>query len=55
MSDEVGAIWIPNRYHWQGRFGLKAKYIIVHGTAGGSSAQGVASWIDRVNASPEEQ
>lgn len=40
-------VWRPNPHFWKSRFGLHPKWIIVHGTAGGNSAQNVAGWLER--------
>jgi N-acetyl-anhydromuramyl-L-alanine amidase AmpD len=46
MSSDYGpAIWIPSPFYWQGHAGFAVRWIIIHGTAGGSSAQGVAEWF----------
>lgn len=42
-----GLTWRPNPHFWPGRFGLHPKWIILHGTAGGSDAQNVAGWLER--------
>src|SRR5271166_5988838 len=42
-----GAIWTPSGHFWSGRNGQKASWIIIHGTAGGSSAQQVAGWFQQ--------
>jgi N-acetyl-anhydromuramyl-L-alanine amidase AmpD len=43
MSDFPGATWLPNNNFFSGRNGNKPSFIIIHGTAGGISAQGIAS------------
>jgi N-acetyl-anhydromuramyl-L-alanine amidase AmpD len=46
MSSDYGpAQWIPSPFYWPGRAGHAVRWIILHGTAGGSSAQGVAAWF----------
>ena len=48
MSADYGpAIWLPSpgRY-WHGRNGDKPRYIILHGTAGGTSAQAIGNWLN---------
>jgi N-acetylmuramoyl-L-alanine amidase len=45
MVDYAGAIWIPSPHFFNNRYGHTPQYIILHGTAGGSSAQGVAEWF----------
>lgn len=44
-----GAEWIGSPHYWNGRNGQRAAWIIVHGTAGGSSAQEVAGWFQSNN------
>lgn len=39
------AIWIPAAHHWNGREGQMPHYIIIHGTAGGSSAQAIGNYF----------
>lgn len=43
-------IWIPSPNMWQGRNGHSPKWIVLHGTAGGSSAQNVAAWFQNPQA-----
>src|SRR5436853_652137 len=43
--DEPGAIWMPNSNAWTGRDGHTARYVIVHGTAGGTSAVAIATYF----------
>ena len=43
MTDYPGAIWIPNNNYFPDTG--KKSFIILHGTAGGSSAQGIASFF----------
>jgi N-acetyl-anhydromuramyl-L-alanine amidase AmpD len=50
MVDEVGAEWIPSPNCWTGRYGHTPRWIILHGTAGGSSAQAIANWFAQSNA-----
>ncbi len=38
-------LWIPAAHHWTGREGQKARYIILHGTAGFTRAQDVAHYF----------
>jgi N-acetyl-anhydromuramyl-L-alanine amidase AmpD len=45
MPDENGAIWMPNNNFFPNRDGCKPSYIVLHGTAGGTSAQGIASYF----------
>lgn len=46
MSADYGpAQWMPTSHYWQGRGGHAPKWIIIHGTAGGSTAQGIAQWF----------
>lgn len=41
---EPGAIWIPSP-HKGSRGGYSAKWLIIHGTAGGSSAEAIGEWF----------
>lgn len=41
---EPGAIWIPSP-HFGTRGSYTAKWLIVHGTAGGSSAEAIGEWF----------
>lgn len=45
LPNEDGAIVIQNSNCFPGRNGLKPKYIILHGTAGGTSAQAIANYF----------
>jgi N-acetyl-anhydromuramyl-L-alanine amidase AmpD len=45
MPDEPNALWIPSPNHWSGRQGNTPQYVILHGTAGGSSAEAIANWF----------
>ncbi len=45
LPNENGAIVIPNSNCFPGRNGLKPRYIILHGTAGGTSAQAIANYF----------
>lgn len=45
MTDYVGALWIPNNNFFPNRDGYKPSYIVLHGTAGGSSAQAIAEYF----------
>lgn len=44
MIDEH-AQFIASPFYWQGRDGLSPRWVILHGTAGGTSAQGIAGWF----------
>jgi N-acetyl-anhydromuramyl-L-alanine amidase AmpD len=44
-ANETGVIWIPNNNFFANRDGLKPSYVIVHGTAGGISAQNIANYF----------
>jgi N-acetyl-anhydromuramyl-L-alanine amidase AmpD len=46
----IDTIWMPSPFRWTGRQGHKPRYVIIHGTAGGSSAEGVASWFQNAQA-----
>ena len=43
--DEPGAIWIPNNNYFPGRKGYAPRYVIIHGTAGFTSAEEVAHFF----------
>lgn len=43
IPDESGALVIPNNNFFANRGGLKPRYVILHGTAGGSTAQQIAA------------
>jgi N-acetyl-anhydromuramyl-L-alanine amidase AmpD len=45
MLDENEAIWIPNNNYFPGRSGHKPRWIIIHGTAGFTSAEEVAHFF----------
>ncbi len=45
MPDEIGALWIPNKNYFPARKGYLPRYVIIHGTAGFSSAEEVASFF----------
>jgi hypothetical protein len=46
MSADYGpAQWIPSSHYWSGRAGHQPQWIIVHGTAGGTSATGIAQYF----------
>ncbi len=40
---EPGAIWMPSP-HFNSRSTYTAKWLMVHGTAGGSSAEAIGQW-----------
>ncbi|GCF09578.1 peptidoglycan recognition protein family protein [Dictyobacter arantiisoli] len=44
-ANEPGAIWMPNGNAFLGRTGLQPRYVILHGTAGGVSAQNIATYF----------
>jgi N-acetyl-anhydromuramyl-L-alanine amidase AmpD len=44
-ANESGVIWIPSPFFFPNREGQRPRWLILHGTAGGSSAQGVAAWF----------
>jgi N-acetyl-anhydromuramyl-L-alanine amidase AmpD len=44
MTD-YAALWIPNSNYFSDREGHSAQYIIIHATAGGTSAQGIAAYF----------
>lgn len=43
--NEPGALWIPNRNYFPHRNGYTPRYIIVHGTAGGTDAEAIARYF----------
>ncbi len=45
LPDENGAIVIPNSNCFPGRNGLQPRYVILHGTAGGTSAQAIGNYF----------
>jgi len=45
MPDESGALWIPNNNYFPARNGYSPRYIILHGTAGFTSAEEVANFF----------
>jgi N-acetyl-anhydromuramyl-L-alanine amidase AmpD len=46
----IQALWIPSPFHWIGREGHQPRWLILHGTAGGSSAEAIARWFQNPNA-----
>jgi len=50
QSDEAGAIWIPSQHKTGGRNGFSAKWLILHGTAGGTSAEAIGRWFQNPDA-----
>ncbi|GAC1620387.1 MAG: hypothetical protein NVS4B9_11340 [Ktedonobacteraceae bacterium] len=45
LPNENGVIVIPNGNYFAGRNGLRPHYVMLHGTAGGTSAQGIANYF----------
>jgi N-acetyl-anhydromuramyl-L-alanine amidase AmpD len=45
MPDEHGATWIPDGNYFPNRDGNKPRYIVLHGTAGGTSAVGIGDYF----------
>jgi len=45
MSDEPGVTWIPNSNAFPGRGGHQPRFIILHGTANGTSAEAIANYF----------
>lgn len=45
MPDYESALWIPNGHFFPNRYGHRPTYVILHGTAGGSSAQNIATYF----------
>lgn len=50
MVDFNGATWIPSPNYFPNRYGHTPSYVILHGTAGGSSAQAIAQNIFAISA-----
>jgi N-acetyl-anhydromuramyl-L-alanine amidase AmpD len=51
--DESGAIWIPNGNAFAGRNGHTPRYVIIHGTAGGTSAVAIANYFKSTEGSDD--
>ncbi|HEY4389194.1 MAG TPA: N-acetylmuramoyl-L-alanine amidase [Ktedonobacteraceae bacterium] len=49
MTDEDGAIWIPSYNYFPGREGHKPRWLIIHGTAGFTSAEEVGYYFQRAD------
>lgn len=49
--DEPGALWIPSNNHFAGRAGHSVRWLIIHGTAGFSSAQEVGYFFQTADVS----
>jgi N-acetyl-anhydromuramyl-L-alanine amidase AmpD len=45
MTDYAGALWVPNNNAFPNRNGYSPRYIVLHSTAGGSSAQAIAEYF----------
>lgn len=45
MVDYAGALWIPTTSFFPNRYGHTPTYVILHGTAGGASAQNIATYF----------
>lgn len=45
MTDQPGVTWIPNQNFFPGRNGVRPRYVIVHGTAGGTSAAAIGTYF----------
>jgi N-acetyl-anhydromuramyl-L-alanine amidase AmpD len=45
MTDYAGAQWVPNNNFFPARDGQKPRYLIIHGTAGDTSAVGIANYF----------
>jgi len=50
MTGYAGAQWIPSPFYTAGRNGYTPRWLILHGTAGGSSAQNIAAWFQNPSA-----
>jgi N-acetyl-anhydromuramyl-L-alanine amidase AmpD len=46
MTDQPGVTWIPNNNFFLDRDGEKPRYVIIHGTAGDTSAVGIANYFE---------
>jgi N-acetyl-anhydromuramyl-L-alanine amidase AmpD len=44
-TDEEGVLWVPNTNCFINRNGYKPRYVILHSTAGGNSAEAIASYF----------
>jgi hypothetical protein len=53
--DEPGALWIPNRNYFPSRTGQTPRYVIVHGTAGGTDAAAIARYFQSKVATTQSQ
>ena len=49
MTDEEGAVWIPSQNYFPGRKGYKPRWLIIHGTAGFTSAEEVGYYFQRAD------
>ncbi len=45
LTIDEAATWLPSPFHWNGREGYVPRFLVIHGTAGGDSADGVAHWF----------
>lgn len=45
MPRYANALWMPNNNAFTGRDGQRPRYVMIHGTAGGSSAQNIAIYF----------
>jgi N-acetyl-anhydromuramyl-L-alanine amidase AmpD len=46
MSADYGeAQWLPTTHFWEGRGGHQPRWLVLHATAGGSSAAAIAQWF----------
>jgi len=50
QTDQPGAISMPSPHHYNGRNGYTVKWLIIHGTAGGSSAENIGAWFQNPDA-----
>ncbi len=48
-QDYSPALWMPTSHYWNGYGGYGPRWIILHGTAGGSSAQNIAQFFQNNN------
>jgi N-acetyl-anhydromuramyl-L-alanine amidase AmpD len=47
LTDEEGVLWIPSPNYFPGRSGHKPRWLIIHGTAGFTSAEEVGYYFQR--------
>jgi N-acetyl-anhydromuramyl-L-alanine amidase AmpD len=52
MPDEIDALWVPNTNFFPERNGFQPRYVIIHGTAGFTSAKEVAYFFKASETGP---